>query len=152
MANTIITTTLLMLYKEWKFLASHYVLRILRKQTGFRLNTPEGKKMPDTYRWMTIYQIEDKAPFFLSKETLFDAAKTMFVKYQDEDNEVDMLFNANDLFDSEFRLLDKGLTAAKEAKYLRSFLRCWKIIIGMIITAAITILGLIKLLQELKIL
>jgi len=141
-----------MFYKEWKFLAAHYVLSVLREQIGYIILNNDKTQRPPTYQWTDVYIIKRKAPFYFSKEILIDAAKTMFIEYKHKDNEVDMLNDSNDTYKTEFKLLDKGLIALKDRKYLRMYLSSWKTIIGISFASLLAILGLIKLLQELKIL
>jgi len=141
-----------MFYKERKFLAAHYVLKILGKETGYTIINDDKSKRPATYQWTNIYKIKEKAPFWFSKETLNDAARMMFVTFKNPLNEIDMLNNENDNFKSEFRLLDKGLTAYKDSKYFRIFLKSWKTIIAIIFATILTIIGVITGLQSIGLL
>jgi hypothetical protein len=141
-----------MFYREWKFLAAHYVLKILRGETGWTRINGDKSKRPQTYLWINIYQIKEKSSFWFSKEILNDAARMMFVAFKNPDNEIDMLNNDNDRFKSEFKLLDKGLTSYKECKYIRMFMKSWKTIIVAIFTAILTIIAVITGLQSIGLL
>jgi hypothetical protein len=137
-----------MFYKEWKFLAAHYILKILRGETGWIRINEDKSKGPPAYLWTNIYKIKEKSSFWFSKEILNDAARMMFVGFKNLDNEIDMLNNENDRFKSEFKLLDKGLTSYKDGKYFRMFMKSWKTIIAVIFAAILTIIGVIRGLQS----
>ena len=141
-----------MFYKEWKFLAAHYVLKVLRGQIGYVLINEDGSERPPTYQWTDIYKIKGKTSFWFSKEILSDAARMMFIGFKNPDNEIDMLNNDNDRFMSEFKLLDKGLTSYKEGKHLRMFLKSWKTIIAILAGVITFIIGVIVGLKEIGIL
>lgn len=76
----------------------------------------------------------------------------MFVKYKDENNEVDMLDNQNDILKTEFKLLDKGLTVLKERKYARLFWTSWKTIFGLVVAALLTTVAVKEALLKLHLL
>jgi len=132
-----------MFYKEWKFLAAHYVLKILRGETGWTRINDDNSKRPPIYLWTNIYTIKEKSSFWFSKEILNDAARMMFIAFKNPNNEIDMLNNDNDRFKSEFKLLDKGLNSYKDWKYIRMFMKSWKTIIAIIFTAILTVIGVI---------
>jgi len=137
-----------MFYKEWKFLAAHYVLKILRGQTGWTRINEDKSRTPPAYLWTNIYKIKEKSSSWFSKEILSDAARMMFVAFQNPDNEIDMLNNENDRFKSQFKLLDKGLTSYKDRKYIRLFMKSWKTIIAIIFGTIASLIGVVKGLQS----
>jgi hypothetical protein len=141
-----------MFYKEWKFLAAHYILKVLRGQIGYTIFNDDRTERPPTYQWTDIYKIKKGSSFWFSKEILNDAARMMFIGFKNPDNEVDMLNNENDTFKSEFKLLDKGLLAYKDNKYFRMFLKSWKTIIAIFFAAILAIIGVITGLQKIGIL
>ena len=81
-----------------------------------------------------------------------DAARMMFIAFKNPDNEIDMLNNENYNFKSEFRLLDKGLTAYKDSKYFIMFLKSWKTIIAVTFAAILTVTSIITGLQSIGLL
>jgi hypothetical protein len=141
-----------MFYKEWKNLAAHYVLKNLRGQKGYTIINQDRTERPPTYQWADIYKIKSKTSIWFSKQILNDAARMMFIGFKNPDNEVDMLNNENDPFKSEFKLLDKGLTAYKDGKYFRLFLKSWKTIIAILAAVVTFILGVIVGLQQIGVL
>ncbi len=119
-----------MFYKEYKLLATHYVLKILKKQTE-RVTTDEKPNPLQNYKWVDVYFINNQLSILFGKEVINDAARMMFVEFKHQDNEVDMLNNSNDIYKTQFKINNKGIASFNEDKYLRMFLKSWKTIIAI---------------------
>ena len=48
-----------MFYKEWKFLAAHYILKVLNGQPSVYYYNNDKTPRPDTYQWTDIYKIQN---------------------------------------------------------------------------------------------
>ena len=140
-----------MFYKEWKYLAAHYVLKTLKKQSIIFYNDDRNPR-PPTYQWTDVYLIKKKLRFCFSKGIINDAARMMFIEYKHTDNKVDMLNNSNDIFKTEFKILDKGLVTYKDGRYFRLFLKSWKTIIALFVGTILTIIAVITGLQKIGLL
>ncbi|RYZ18477.1 MAG: hypothetical protein EOO10_25680 [Chitinophagaceae bacterium] len=107
-----------MFYKEWKFLAAHFLLKSLNR-CRWRTRQPDGTYSRYSHHGTTLGAVKKRLRFWFSLEILKDAADLMYQGYNNPANEVKLLDNTNNSALSEIGLEPKGLLALKEWKYVR---------------------------------
>ena len=104
-----------MFYKWNKYLAAHFILKILSEHPTTLLGSEETPMYAPFFRWINLQQIKQRTNIF-SITTLRDAAWMLYEK-----KEIDILNNEKHQFDIRLRTFSSGIIALKDKEYI------WKI-------------------------